>query len=113
MLYFEMREPDHVMMNEALRLIRVFHDLKQVELAERLGVSKSHICEIEKGTKTPSLDLVERYAHELKLPVSSIMFFAEKLPQAKAGEQVRFKIAGKVIDILRFVERKADVENAD
>lgn len=105
-----MRDTSYVMMHEALRLIRIFHDLKQVELAERLGVSKSHICEIEKGTKTPSLDLVERYAHEFKLPVSSIMFFAEELPQAKAGERVRAKIAGKVIDILRFVERKADAE---
>ncbi len=98
------------MMHEALRLIRVFHDLKQVELAEKLGVSKSHISEIEKGTKTPSLDLIERYSNEFKLPASSIMFFAEELPQAQLGERVRSKIAGKVINILRFVEKKADAE---
>ena len=90
------------MMHEALRLIRVFHDLKQVELAERLGVSKSHLSEIEKGSKTPSLDLIERYSREFKLPASSIMFFAEELPQARIGERARSKIAGKVIDILRF-----------
>lgn len=100
------------MINEALRLIRVFHDLKQFELADRLGVSKSHISEVEKGVKSPSLDLIERYAKEFKLPVSSIMFFAEELPQAKGGDRVRSKIAGKVIDILRFVERKADAEDA-
>ena len=100
------------MMHEALRLIRVFHDLKQVELAEKLGVSKSHISEIEKGTKSPSFDLIERYSKEFKLPPSSIMFFAEELPQAQLGERVRSKIAGKVIDILRFVERKADAEDA-
>ena len=99
-------------MNEALRLIRVFHDLKQVELAKRLGVSKSHLSEIEKGTKTPSLDLIEKYAWEFKLPPSSIMFFAEELPNAQLGERVRSRIAGKVIDILRFVERKADAEDA-
>ena len=100
------------MIHEALRLIRVFHDLKQVELAERLGVSKSHISEIESGNKTPSLDLIQRYATEFKLPASSIMFFAEELPHAKSGDKVRSKIAGKVIDILRFVERKSDVEDA-
>ena len=49
------------MINEALRLIRVFHDLKQFELAERLKVSKSHISEIESGTKAPSLELIEKY----------------------------------------------------
>ena len=100
------------MIHEALRLMRVFHDFKQVELAEKLGISKSHISEIEKGNKSPSLDLIQRYATELKIPVSSIMFFAEELPNAKSGEKIRSKIAGKVIDILRFVERKADAEDA-
>lgn len=100
------------MIYEALRLIRVFHDLKQVELAEKLGVSKSHISEIENGNKSPSLDLIQRYADEFRIPVSSIMFFAEELPAAKSGDKVRSKIAGKVIDILRFVERKADAEDA-
>ena len=37
------------MLSEALRLIRVFHDLKQTELADRLGVSKSYLSEIESG----------------------------------------------------------------
>ena len=100
------------MINEALRLIRVFHDMQQVELADKLGVSKSHISEIEKGKKTPSLDLVERYSAEFKIPISSILFFAEELPKAKAGDRARSKIAGKVLDILRFVERKADAEAA-
>ena len=100
------------MLGEALRLIRVFHDMKQVELAERLGVSKSHVSEIENGNKSPSLDLIERYSEAFKIPVSSIMIFAEELPHAKTGDKVRSKIAGTVIDILRFVERKADAEDA-
>lgn len=86
--------------------------MKQVELAERLGVSKSHVSEIENGNKSPSLDLIERYSEAFKIPVSSIMFFAEELPHAKTGDKVRSKIAGTVIDILRFVERKADAEDA-
>ena len=100
------------MINEALRLIRVFHDLKQFEMAEKIGISKSYISEIEKGTRTPSLEIIERYAATFHIPVSSIMFFAEELPNAKAGEQVRSKIAKKVIDILSFVEAKSDAENA-
>lgn len=100
------------MINEALRLIRVFHDLKQFELAERLGISKSHISEIEKGSKTPSLDLIERYAQEFRIPVSAIMFFAEELPTAKRGEAARTKIASKVVDLLKFIERKADAETS-
>lgn len=100
------------MINEALRLIRVFHDLKQNELAERINVSNSYISEIEKGTKTPSLDLIQKYAEEFKVPVSSIIFFAEELPNAKAGEKIRSRIAGKVINILELIDRKADAEEA-
>lgn len=98
------------MINEALRLIRVFHDLKQFEAAERLGISKSHISEIEKGNKTPSLDLIERYSQEFRIPVSAIMFFAEELPHAKRGDATRTKIASKVVDLLKFIERESDVE---
>ena len=38
------------------------------------------------------------------------MFFAEELPGAQRGGKVRAKIASKVLDILKFVERKADGE---
>lgn len=96
------------MLNEALRLIRVFHDMKQFELAERLKVSKSHISEIESGTKTPSLELIEKYSAEFRVPISAIMFFAEELPTAKRGEKARTKIASTVLDLLGFIENKAD-----
>lgn len=100
------------MINEALRLIRVFHDIKQFELAERLSVSKSHISEIESGNKTPSLDLIEKYSAEFKVPVSAIMFFAEQLPTAQRGEKARNKIASKVLDLLGFIERKANATSS-
>ncbi|MCR2833834.1 helix-turn-helix transcriptional regulator [Parerythrobacter lacustris] len=96
------------MLSEALRLIRVFHDLKQFELADRLNISKSHISEIERGTKTPSLELIEKYSAEFRIPVSAIMFFAEEIPNAKRGEKARTKIASSVLDLLSFIERKAD-----
>ncbi|WP_031393273.1 helix-turn-helix transcriptional regulator [Sphingomonas sp. STIS6.2] len=100
------------MINEALRLIRVFHDIKQFELAERLSVSKSHISEIESGNKTPSLDLIEKYSAEFKVPISAIMFFAEQLPTAQRGEKARTKIASKVLDLLGFIERKANATSS-
>jgi transcriptional regulator with XRE-family HTH domain len=100
------------MINEALRLIRVFHDIKQFELAERLKVSKSHISEIESGNKMPSLDLIEKYSVEFRIPVSAIMFFAEEIPNAKRGEKARTKIASTVLDLLSFIERKADATAA-
>lgn len=93
------------MLSEALRLIRVFHDMKQNELAAELGFSKSYISDIE-GGKKPSLDVVEKYAEYFDLPVSSILFFAESLPGAKKGEKSREAVATKVLEFLQFVERR-------
>ena len=96
------------MLSEALRLIRVFHDMKQNELAEKIGVSNSHISEIEAGKKQPSLELIERYSVQFGIPSSSILFFAENLddpsnvPQQK--DHAKQVISRKVINILKLIE---------
>ncbi|MAN77190.1 helix-turn-helix transcriptional regulator [Pelagibacterium flavum] len=100
------------MLQEALRLIRVFHDLKQFEVAEKIGVSKSYISELENGSKAPSLEVLQRYSSEFGIPVSSLMFFSEQIDAAKSGEKVRTTIASKVIDILKFIENKSKADAA-
>ena len=96
------------MLAEALRLMRVFHDVKQTELAARLGISKSHLSEIESGRKQPTLALIERYSSVFEIPRSSILFFAEGLEapaqSAKAAQRGRGVIARKVIHFLRLIE---------
>lgn len=101
------------MLGEALRLIRVFNDLKQNEMADRISVSKSYLSEIEKGQKTPTLEVLQKYSNEFSLPVSSIMFFAEEIPKAKVGERVRVKIAKNIMGMLQFIERKSTDEEAN
>lgn len=99
------------MLTEALRLIRVFHDMKQNELAARLGISKSHLSEIENGRKQPRLQLVERYSSEFGIPTSSILFFAENLENPSqsttAASHARGVIARKVITFLQLVENRS------
>lgn len=100
------------MLSEALRLIRVFHDLKQVEAAEKLCISKSHLSEIESGTKTPSLDLINRYSKAFGIPMSSIMFFSENIEKAGKGEKAKAFIALKVINFLQLIEQKSSSDAA-
>lgn len=98
------------MLAEALRLIRVFHDMKQNELADRLGLSRSHLSELESGKKQPTLKLMERYSSEFGIPVSSILFFSEKLDEptnlSVPENRVRGVIAQKVITFLQLVETR-------
>ncbi|MBI1239968.1 MAG: helix-turn-helix domain-containing protein [Alphaproteobacteria bacterium] len=96
------------MLSEALRLLRVFHDMKQIELADQIGLSKSYISEIENGNRTPSLDVIQKYAEIFKIPVSSIMFFSEQM-EAKNGTKtrlvdVRNAIATKILNFLKVIE---------
>jgi transcriptional regulator with XRE-family HTH domain len=63
----------------ALKLTRQFHRLSQTEVAERLGISKSHLSELEAGKKSPSIELLQRYAKVFDLPPSTFLLFAERL----------------------------------
>lgn len=98
------------MLSESLRLIRVFHDLKQGELADRLSISKSYLSEIEAGKKQPRVELIQRYSSEFGIPPSSILFFAEGLVDPSntclRAEKARSVISHKVISFLRFVESR-------
>jgi transcriptional regulator with XRE-family HTH domain len=101
------------MLNEALRLIRVYHDLRQSEAAEKLGVSNSYLSEIESGKKKPSLDLVEKYAEAFQIPVSSILFFSENMNKAGTFEKARGTIAKKIINLMQYLEEKSGGLHAD
>ena len=100
------------MLSEALRLTRVFHDVKQAELAGRLGISKSYLSEIENGKKQPKIELIERYSSEFSIPISSILFFAESLEKPPSSVRITDKargvIAQKVINFLRVIEDRTE-----
>jgi transcriptional regulator with XRE-family HTH domain len=89
------------MIHRALRLIRVFHEMPQFELAAKLGISGSYLSEIENGRKGPSLDLLRRYGAVFDIPTSSIVLLAEKI--AAAGESDAPLVSDKVVKLLAFV----------
>lgn len=98
------------MINQALRLIRSYHDLSQSELCTELGLSNSYLSEIESGKKQPTLDLLKRYSEFFDIPLSSILFFSENLEAAKSSDRLRRNIAGKIISILEWSEARNDAK---
>jgi transcriptional regulator with XRE-family HTH domain len=96
------------MYHRALRLMRQYHRLSQVELASRLNLSKSFVSELESGRKKASIDVLERYANFFKIPLSSLMLFAEKADDADFGERTRTFTADKILKMLEWLEHTTD-----
>lgn len=53
--------------------LRISRDLYQSELAQRVGVTQTHISDIENGKKTPSLDLIIRISNSLGCSVDYLV----------------------------------------
>lgn len=98
------------MLNQALRLIRSYHDLSQTELCKELGISNSYLSEIESGKKQPTIDLLTKYSEYFEIPLSSILFFSESIDAPKPTTKLRTSIAKKVINILEWVENKNEAK---
>lgn len=90
-------------MNEALRLIRVYHDLNQADAAARVGLSKSYVSEIESGKKKVTLEVLEKYSNAFDLPASSLMLFAEKAEEGCFADNAREYVADKALKMLEWV----------
>jgi transcriptional regulator with XRE-family HTH domain len=77
-------------------------------LADKLGVSKSFLSEIESAKKRPSLDLLSQYATEFDVPLSSLMFFAESVA-AKGIVRQSDRVAPKVLSLLNWIAATREV----
>jgi len=95
------------MINEALRLVRLYWGLSQVDLSKQLELSQSMISGIERGTKSVTLEVLERYSTGLGIRMSQLMFFAEQIegdPPVSRGKLIVASKILKVLDALKPLE---------
>lgn len=93
------------MINRALKIIRLFHEIKQTDLANEFNISKSYLSEIESGKKTITFDLLEKYAQFFDIPVSSLVFFSEQIEKENPNtlpEKFKKFYADKVLKIMEW-----------
>lgn len=96
------------MINNALRLVRIYHNLTPAETSQRLGISRSYLSELEKGSKTASIEVLNKYAVAFDMPVSSLMLFVENAdakPKTRGAQQF---VAAKALKMLDWVATVAD-----
>lgn len=96
------------MVNEVLRLLRVYNDIKASELAEKLNLSSSYISELESGKKNVSMDIINKYSKFFEIPSSSILLMSESLDDQK--QNLKYKISRALITMLQNLEKNAASE---
>ena len=75
-----------------LQSIRLGEEMSQVEFAGQLGISKSHLCDIEKGRKLVSPERAAMFAKILKYSSEQFVRLALQDQVEKAGLKFKVKI---------------------
>jgi transcriptional regulator with XRE-family HTH domain len=99
-----MKNAKRSMINEALRLLRLYCGFSQSDMAQRLEVAQSMVSDIEAGRKSVSMDLLEAYSRATGVKMSQLLFFAEEIdgqPIARRGQLI---IADKVLKLLEAIK---------
>ena len=62
----------------AVKVRREELELTQEDLAERAGIHRTYLSDVERGTRNVSLINIERLAAALSLPISGLFLLVEK-----------------------------------
>lgn len=92
------------LVNDALRLVRLYWGYSQSELANKLDVSQSLISEIESKNKNVTIDILSKYSIALNIKMSQLLFFAEELVDEKIDRRGKLFVADKVIRLLEAMK---------
>ena len=92
------------MLGRALRLVRVFHNQTQGEVAKALDLSKSYISEVENEKKAATVDTLEKYSTHFGIPMSSLLLFAERSENPQIPKDARSLVGEKVVRMLEWLE---------
>jgi len=79
-------------LGELLLSIRRGEQMSQVELARRLGVSRSHLCDLEKGRKTLSPRRAAQFARILGYRETQFVRLALQAMIEEAGLQLAVEV---------------------
>ena len=63
-------------LGKAVALGRAVQNIRQQTMAELLNVTPSHVSLIEAGKRQPSMDVLEKIALILNLPIDMLVFMA-------------------------------------
>ena len=76
-----------------LRAIRMCDEISQQDFAEKLGISKQALCDIEKGRRAVNVEKAAHFAKTLGYPESRFVKLALQALVKEAGLDLRVEVA--------------------
>lgn len=95
------------MINEALRLLRLYCGMSQSDMASRLKVTQSMVSDVESGRKSVSMDLLQAYSEAVEVPMSQLLFFAEEIEGEPVARRGHLIVAERVLQLLDRLSPKS------
>lgn len=87
---------------KALKLCRSAKDLSLEIVAERAGISVSHLSRIENQKREPTLSLVGKIAQALSVPIPVVVFLASDAGELKGlDKQTERRFGELALDLIR------------
>lgn len=71
---------------DSIRKLRMWREMTQKELAQKIGISANALCAIELNRSFPGKETIAKICRVLDVPVGYLLFFAlteEDIPQDK------------------------------
>lgn len=93
-----------------LRELRKNNNMSQSELGKLIGVSKVSISGYEKGTRVPSMDILEKILNVFNISADYILG-RELNAVCENDEDISFMIARQDINIIREIKNKPILYN--
>ncbi len=92
MQFLESRAGGPLTLGRMLEAIRLGEEINQAEFARTLGISRSHLCDIEHGRKSVSLTRAMKFAKTLGYPEDQFVRLALQAMVVEAGLNLHVKI---------------------
>jgi transcriptional regulator with XRE-family HTH domain len=68
-----------------IRLLRVERDIGAQDLAERIGISRRHLYNVERGRKATSIGVLLKISREFGVPLDDLILRDDSTGAAKAA----------------------------
>ena len=99
---------------DAIRALRILHDLRQKEFAERVGMAKSYLCQLEKGKKMPSFLMMKQISGSFGIPIHHFIILSDEIdPEEEISKDELEKLPKIIRLILNLREFQRDIRKKE